>query len=167
MEKTAIFFGSSGGVTESVAKQIAEKIGSEVDVFDVANTSVSEVEKYQNLILGTSTWGIGDLQDDWEGFLPDLAKTNLNDKTVALFGLGDGESYPDSFVDGIGTIYEEIKDKGCAIVGQVDTEGYNFDDSKAVYEGKFVGLPIDEDNESDQTESRINSWVEQLLPDFK
>lgn len=167
MEKIAIFFGSSGGTTESVAKQIAGKIGNEVDIYDVANTSATEAEKYQNLILGTSTWGVGDLQDDWESFLPDLTKTELKGKTIALFGVGDSQSYPDSFVDGIGTIYEELKDKGCTIIGQVDTEGYSFDDSKAVYEGKFVGLPLDEDNESDQTESRIDKWLQQLLPNFK
>jgi flavodoxin I len=69
-------------------------------------------------------------------------------------------------VDGIATIYEEIKDKGCAIVGQVETEEYDFEDSRAVYEGKFIGLPIDEDNESDLTEQRINDWLAQISPLF-
>jgi flavodoxin I len=167
MEKTAIFFGSSGGATESVAKQIARKIGNETEVFDVANTPVSETEKYRNLIFGTSTWGIGNLQDDWEIFLPELKKIKLNDKIIALFGLGDSESYCDSFVDAIGTIYDAIKDKECTIVGRVDTVGYSFDDSKAVYEGKFIGLPLDEDNESGITEERIDNWLKQILPEFK
>jgi flavodoxin I len=167
MERTAIFFGSSGGVTESVASKMADKIGNGVEVFNVANTPAGEAEKYQNLIFGTSTWGIGDLQDDWDIFLPELAKINLSGKTIALFGLGDCESYPDSFVDGIGTIYEGIKDKGCTIVGEVETDGYSFDDSKAVYEGKFIGLPLDEDNESNQTESRIDNWLKQILPQFR
>ena len=167
MEKSAILFGSNGGATEGVAKQIAEKIGNDIELLDVANVSATDAEKYTNLILGTSTWGIGDLQDDWEGFLPGLAKTDLSGKTIALFGLGDCSSYPDSFVDGIGTIYEEIKEKGCMIVGQVETDGYTFDDSKAVYDGKFVGLPIDEDNESDKTENRIDSWLELVLPNLK
>lgn len=164
MEKTAVFFGSSGGATKSVAKRIASILGNDTAIFDVATANATETENYQNLIFGTSTWGIGDLQDDWEGFLPNLAKVNLSGKTIAIFGLGDSGSYPDSFVDGIGQIYEGIKDKGCLIVGQVETAGYTFDDSKAVYNGKFIGLPIDEDNESNQTESRINKWLEQVLP---
>lgn len=158
MEGTAIFFGSNGGATESVAKQIADKLDG-AKVFDVANVSASETEKYQNLILGTSTWGIGDLQDDWENFLPDLDKEDLSNKNIALFGLGDGESYPDSFVDAMGTLYDELQNKGCSFVGQVDTAEYNFDDSKAIYNGKFVGLALDEDNESDLTEVRIKNWV--------
>ncbi len=167
MEKSAIFFGSNGGATESIANQIAKKIGNGIEVLNVANVDAADAEKYTNIILGTSTWGIGDLQDDWEGFLPNLIKIDLSGKTIALFGLGDASSYGDSFVDGIGTIYEEIKDKGCTLVGQVETDGYSFEDSKAVYDGKFIGLPLDEDNESDQTESRIDNWLEQIIPLFK
>ena len=44
----------------------------------------------------------------------------------------------------------------------VGTDGYTFDESASVVDGKFVGLAIDEDNESDKTEERINAWVEQL-----
>ena len=29
-------------------------------------------------------------------------------------------------------------------------------------DGKFCGLPLDEDNEDDKTEGRIKAWVEQL-----
>lgn len=167
MEKTAILIGTTTGNTESVANQIAEKIGNGVEVFNVADISASDAEQYTNLILGTSTWGIGDLQDDWEGFLPDFVSIDLSGKTVALFGLGDSGSYPDSFVDGIGTIYEEVKDKGCTVVGTVETTGYSFDDSKAVYDGKFIGLPIDEDGESHLTEKRVDDWLGQLLPSLK
>jgi flavodoxin I len=164
MKKTAIFYGSTIGNTETVAQQIAEKLGAEL--YNVAYSSIDKVQQYQNLILGTSTWGVGDLQDDWEGFLPALAKVDLTGKIIALFGLGDSSSYPDTFVDGMGTIYEALKEKGCTIVGMVDPKEYNFDDSSANIDGKFVGLPLDEDNESDQTEKRVAKWLEQILPAF-
>ena len=165
MKKVAILFGSSTGTTESIALKIAGKLGpGKTDVFNVADISINETADYTNLILGISTWGIGELQDDWEAFLPELAGAELRGKTVALFGLGDAESYPDSFVDGMGTIYEAIRDKGCKIVGMVDTEGYLFDHSKAVYGGRFIGLPLDEDNESDLTETRIDRWLEEITP---
>lgn len=167
MEKTAILYGSSSGNTETTAKNIARKIGNgQVEIFDVAKTAASALEPYKNLILGTSTWGIGDLQDDWEAFLPQFEKIDLSGKTVALFGLGDSSSYPDSFVDGMGIIYEAIQNKACKLVGAVESNSYNFDDSRALIDGKFIGLPLDEDNESDQSDDRINNWLKQILPEF-
>lgn len=162
MDKTAIFYGSSGGATGIIAEKIAVKLGSDVDLFDVANTKAAKVGEYTNLILGSSTWGIGDLQDDWEDFLPDLSNEDLQGKTIALFGLGDGQCYPDSFVDAMGMIYKELQDKGCTFIGHVETDEYNFDDSKAIYNGRFVGLVIDEDNESDLSESRIVNWLDKI-----
>ncbi len=164
MINIAVLYGSSTGNTESVAKQIAEKI--HADIFDVAGNPADKLIKYNNIILGTSTLGIGDLQDDWEDFLPVLAEADLTGKTIALFGLGDGEMYSDSFVDGMGIIYEAIKDKGCKIVGQVDTAGYVFDESGAVVNGKFAGLPLDMDNQDDLTDERIDKWVEQIKNEF-
>lgn len=167
MEKIAILFGSSTGNTESVAEIIADKIGNEnVVVFNIADISVSEIQLYKNLIFGASTWGIGELQDDWDTFLPHLASEDLSGKKVAFFGLGDAESYGDSFVDAMGLIYEEIKDKGAEIIGQVSTTEYNFDDSRAVFDGKFIGLPLDEDNEDNLTDNRIDNWLKELLPKF-
>ena len=167
MKKVAILYGSSAGHTESVAIKIKNTIGVNVAViFNVSDFPVSVLKEYNNLILGISTWGIGELQDDWEEFLPELVKADLRGKSIAIFGLGDAESYPDSFVDGMGIIYEEIKDKGCTIVGQVDTADYNFEVSKAVYNGKFVGLPLDEDNESELTESRLGKWLTEITVQF-
>ena len=163
MKKVGILFGSTGGVTESVANLIAEKLGN-ADLLNVANISADEAAAYQNLILGTSTWGIGDLQDDWEGFLPDFANLDLSGKKIGLFGLGDCQGYPDSFVDGMGEIYEKIKDQDITLVGKVEKADYEFDDSKAVYEGDFIGLPIDEDNESDKTSERVEKWVSEISP---
>lgn len=167
MEKTVILFGSTTGNTENIADTIAEKIGNGIGKVNVAGLSVDDIKGYKNIIIGVSTWGIGDLQDDWDEFLPQFAGSDLSGKTIAFYGLGDADGYPDSFVDGIGIIYEEIKDKGCTVVGQVDTDDYTFDDSKAVFDGKFIGLPLDEDGESDKTEGRIDKWISQIIPDLQ
>ena len=50
------------------------------------------------------------------------------------------------------------------MIGAVSTEGYTFDESTAVVDGKFVGLALDEDNESDKTDDRIAAWVEDIRP---
>ncbi|EAH9105226.1 flavodoxin, partial [Campylobacter jejuni] len=49
---------------------------------------------------------------------------------------------------------------------EVSTDGYTFEASDAVVDGKFVGLALDNDNQEDQTESRIDAWVEQIKPYF-
>ncbi len=164
MSKIAIFYGSSTGNTENVSKTIAKKLNA--DLYNVADNPIDKILEYDNLIFGSSTWGIGDLQGDWEGFLPELAKANLSGKTVAIFGLGDSCSYGESFVDAIGLIYEAIENKGCKIVGKVDALKYNFDTSKAIEDGFFVGLPLDEDNESNLTSERIDKWIEELSKHF-
>lgn len=165
MKPLAILYGSTGDNTKYVAQKISNLIPG-AQLFDVASFDVKILEKFSNLILGTSTWGLGDLQDDWEAFLPDLQKTSLEGKTIAIFGLGDGSSYADTFVDGIGIIYEAIKYKNCKIIGAVSTEGYNYDASLAEIGGTFVGLPIDEDNESGLTDERIALWINDILPHF-
>lgn len=160
MKKTAVFYGSTTGNTEGVAKIIAEKLNAVT--FDVSTIRANKMDEFDFIIMGTSTWGIGDLQDDWEVFLEDMESIDFTNKTIALFGLGDGISYADTFVDGIGTIYNSVKNRDGKIIGEIETDDYDFEDSTAIINGKFVGLPIDEDNESDKTNTRIEKWVEQL-----
>ena len=59
-------------------------------------------------------------------------------------------------------IYEGLKDSGAKFVGQVSTDGYTFGDSAAVIGGQFVGLAIDDVNEDDKTDGRIDAWTEQI-----
>jgi flavodoxin I len=160
MSKIAILYGTSTGATKIVAEKIQKAIG-EGDLYDVAGASADQFQPYSFLILGASTTGYGELQEDWDSFLPKFAGLDFSGKKVALFGLGDGSSYADTFVNGMGQIYEALKDKA-EIVGAVSTEGYTFDDSEAVVDGNFVGLALDEDNEYDQTDARVEAWVEGL-----
>lgn len=136
-------------------------------MFDVAKATKDDLEKFDNLIFGTSTWGFGELQDDFDGFMKQIEAANLSGKTVALFGCGDQESYSDTFVDGMGLVWQSLQGKGCNIVGQTSTEGYSYSNSQSDVEGKFVGLAIDENNQSDQTADRVKAWVEVLKNAFK
>ena len=166
MNKIAILYGSSGGNTESVANRIKDMFDGKADIFNVESVSVEAVQPYQYLILGTSTTGIGDLQEDWEGFLPTFSsRMDFTDKTVAIFGLGDSGSFSDSFAEAIFALHDALKDK-VRIVGEIADEGYTYDDSLAVEDGKWLGLALDEDNEYDDTEERLTKWVEQLKKEF-
>ncbi|MGP1561277.1 MAG: flavodoxin [Helicobacteraceae bacterium] len=156
--KIGVFYGSSTGNTKSVAEDIASKLGTEAT--DISNASIDDLLACDVLVLGTSTWGQGDLQDDWDAFLPNLEGADLSSKTIALFGLGDQEMYSEEFVNSLG-----ILDKATASakrIGFWSTDGYNFDESKAVKDGKFVGLVIDADNQEDLTAERVDKWVAQI-----
>ena len=162
---TAIFFASSTGNSEEIANKIASALG-EIEVFDLAGTKIEKINEFDKLILGGSTWGDGELNDDWEDAWGDFCKLDLSNKTIALFGLGDQESYSDEFCSALGIIYEQINKSGAKIVGFTSTEGYYHDASKAQIDDKFVGLIIDEDNQSDLTDERINNWVNEIKEDI-
>jgi flavodoxin I len=168
MKKIAIIYGSSTDNTKNVARKIAAKLSDEnILLKDVSAVDFSDLADCSSIILGTSTWGLGDLQDDWENRLPELQKVDLKGKTLAFFGLGDSYSYADTFADGMGLLYEAIQNKECKLVGETPVEGYSFDSSKAVKNGKFVGLALDEDNEGNLTEHRLNRWIEGIIPDLQ
>ena len=164
MKKTGIFYGSSTGTCEDLANQIADKMGvAASDVHSADKLSADLVKEYDLLILGTSTWGDGELQDDWYDGIKVLKSADLSFKSIALFGCGDSESYCDTFCDGMGILYEDLKDSGCSFIGnKVGTDGYSSSSSIAVVNGAFVGLALDEVNESDKTAERIDNWTAEL-----
>ncbi|MDR1742396.1 MAG: flavodoxin FldA [Dysgonamonadaceae bacterium] len=165
MKSIIIIYGSSTDNTKEAAEQIAGKLAEfSPDIKDVANVSDGDFLKHDVLILGTSTMGIGDLQSDWDAYFPKFQRLDLSGKTVALFGLGDSESYSDSFVDGMGTLYKELKNKDVTLIGKVPANDYSFDESTAVEGDFFVGLALDSDNEYIKTDSRITAWVEAIKP---
>lgn len=164
MKKTVVVYGSSTGTCEAIAEKIGAKLGAEV--LNVQDLTADIVAANENLILGTSTWGAGELQDDWYDGLKVLQSADLKGKVVALFGCGDCESYGDTFVGGIGELYDGIKDSGARFVGSVSTDGYTFDDSAAVVDGQFVGLPLDDVNEDSKTDGRIDAWIAQISPNL-
>ena len=160
MNATIVIYGSSTGTCEAIAEKIAMKLGCEA--INVQDLSADIISNYQNLILGTSTWGDGEMQDDWYDGIKVLQGSNLSGKVVALFGCGDCESYGDTFCGGMDEIYSALQDKGVKFVGQVSTDDYTFDDSAAVVDGKFVGLALDDINEDDKTPGRIDAWLDDI-----
>jgi flavodoxin I len=158
---TAIFFASSTGNSEEIASKISSKLDG-IEVFDLAGTKIEKINNYDKIILGGSTWGDGELNDDWEDAWADFCKLDLSSKTIALFGLGDQESYSDEFCSALGIIYEQVNSSGAKIIGFTSTQGYYHDASKAQIEDKFVGLILDEDNQSDLTDERIENWVNEI-----
>ena len=158
MKKTLLAYGSSTGTCETIAKTIAGKLG--VEAVNVADITADMVDEAENLILGTSTWGAGEMQDDWYDGVKTLKAAGLAGKTVALFGCGDAESYPDTFCGGMKELHDAAVEAGAKVLPGVPTEGYTFDDSEAVDGDKFLGLALDDVNEDGKTGERIDAWLE-------
>jgi len=162
MSKIGIFFGGKdNGSTAKVARRIQELFGDQAAVHNVAAAAKQDVEKYDFLVLGTAAWGIGEMHSDWERFIDKMVEADLAGKKIALFGLGDQKIYPESFVDGMGTIFCRLPHKE-NVVGYTSTRGYHFYYSTAEKEGKFVGLAIDDDTQKEFTDKRVKDWVKQI-----
>ncbi|NES97622.1 MAG: flavodoxin FldA [Desertifilum sp. SIO1I2] len=163
MSKVGLFFGTTTGKTESVAEMIQQELGEEVvTLHDISSADESDFENYEYLIVACPTWNIGELQSDWDGFFPQLDEIDFSNKKVAYFGTGDQVGYADNFMDALGILEEKISELGGTTVGYWSAEGYDFTESKAIKNGKFVGLAIDEDNQPELTEERVKAWVAQL-----
>ncbi|MEA3544697.1 MAG: flavodoxin [Thermodesulfobacteriota bacterium] len=164
--KTGIFYGSTTGNTKNAADQICALIGGS-QATPIEDAVRTDLEACDLLFLGASTWGLGDLQDDWADSLASLSGADLKGKKVALFGLGDQESYPGTFVDGIKDLHDASVEAGATIVGLCSGDGYDFQDSTAFVNDQFLGLPLDEENQSELTEERIQAWVDQVIRETK
>lgn len=168
----ALFYGSDTGNTEVIVQKIMDHIGEQhIEQFDMAN--IRETEKfavYDSIIIGVPTWYDGELQSDWDAFYEKFQSIDFSGKTVAIFGLGDQIGYGEYFVDGIGTLGKVVLQNGGELIGACSTIGYDFEESEALfdYQGTsyFMGLPIDEDNESELTDSRLLPWIDQVLEEF-
>lgn len=169
MAEIGLFFGSDEGNTEAVAEKIQQVFGEEVlCIHDIGESTQLDFVDYDLLILGIPTWDFGQIQSDWEEFWGDLGDIDFSNKTIALFGLGDQFGYGDFFLDAMGMLHDVLIEAGAKTLGFWPVEGYEFDASKALTQDKkcFVGLALDEDQQPEQTNARVNLWCEQVNAEF-
>lgn len=167
MKRTGLFYGVNTKKTAAIGKRIQEAFGKEQpDLVAVEEAWKQDFEKYDNLIVGASTWFDGELPTYWDELIPELVSLDLKGKKVAIFGLGNQKGYPQNFVDGIGILAEAFEKTGVELIGFTSPEGYVFEKSKALRKGKFLGLVIDEENQSELTEDRIRNWVKEIKDQF-
>ncbi|MCL2924221.1 MAG: flavodoxin FldA [Trichodesmium sp. MAG_R04] len=169
MSKIGLFLGSTTGKTEEAADMIQKEFGGDevVTIHNISDASPEDFEGYNNIIIGCPTWDVGELQSDWGGFYEEeLDNVDFKGKKVAYFGTGDQIGYADNFQDAMGILEEKITDLKGTTIGNWPTDGYEHEDSKAVKNGKFVGLALDDDNQPELTEKRIKEWVAQLKTEF-
>lgn len=168
MTRIGIFFGSTSGNTETAARKIRDELDIGKDhVHNIATSSAEQLEQYDLCIFGIPTWGVGELHEDWDEFIPELRKADLSNKKVAIFGLGDQEGNPDSFCDAMGLVYDFLQEMNVTVIGHWSDEDYEFDMSEAHRQDHFVGLALDEDNQPEKSEGRIRRWVEQIKQEME
>ena len=104
----ALFFGSTTGNTEDIADQIRNILGSDrVDIFNVADDSVSLMLEYSTVICGIPTWDYGELQADWEDIWEEIDALDLTGIQMAFFGCGDQIGYPEWYQDAMGLLHDK------------------------------------------------------------
>jgi len=80
--------------------------------------------------------------------------------------LGDSAAFSKYFCDAMEELYRSFQSAGGRMIGHVSVDQYIFDESKSVIDGMFCGLPIDEDNESEKTDDRLQAWAKSLLKEM-
>jgi len=170
-DNIALFYGSSTCYTEIAAEKIAAllSVHRKVDLYNIADTALAVADQYQYIILGIPTWDYGELQEDWENIWDSIDSVNWASKTVAIYGLGDQEGYPEWFQDALGYLWTKVDSLGATTIGQTPVTGYRFSASQALTpDGKsFLGLALDEDSEFELSEQRIADWCRQITEEFK
>lgn len=176
MARIGLFFASSTGNTRRIAKAIKKRYDDETmaEALNVNKATPEVFASHIHLILGTSTLGAGALPGlssdcmggGWEEFLPRIAHLDFSGKTIALFGLGNQEKYPDEFVDAMGILHEFFKVRGAVFVGAWPTDGYDFIASRAVVDDDFVGLVLDQESQKMLTDERVGKWLAMIASDL-
>ena len=166
-----IFYGSTYGNTSDAVKVLRLELeqipGVRVSDRDIAFAKVAEMLEFDLVLIGSSTWYVGEVQDDWNYKHTDLAALAWNGKPVGLFGMGDQTTYAETFQDALGIIGEELEKGGAKLVGFTSAVGYSHTASKAQRGSQFIGLALDDDNDRKLTGPRIKAWVAQLARELK
>ena len=172
--KIGIFFGTETGTTRLIAKKIYARLGEEIadKPINVNRIEPADMLQYDALILGTPSYGVGQipgasagcLESNWEEFLAKMPNGDFTGKRVALFGLGAQERYAERFASSLRRLYDKLQAMGAELVGDWSTEGYAFEQSASVVDGRFVGLVIDQRTQGMLTDARLDAWVAQVSP---
>eukprot|EP00316_Scyphosphaera_apsteinii_P013268 CAMPEP_0119302674 /NCGR_PEP_ID=MMETSP1333-20130426/4232_1 /TAXON_ID=418940 /ORGANISM="Scyphosphaera apsteinii, Strain RCC1455" /LENGTH=208 /DNA_ID=CAMNT_0007305101 /DNA_START=44 /DNA_END=670 /DNA_ORIENTATION=- len=160
-----LVYSTTTGNTETVAGYVSEATG--LEAVDIADLTNDDIAAFDGIICGAPTWHTGaDTERSgtaWDEFLYDgLTSLDLKGKKVAIFGLGDQAGYGDNFCDAMDELKSCFSAQGADVIGSWSTDGYDHMESKSVDGDKFVGLPCDEDNQPDMSESRVTEWIAQL-----
>jgi len=164
--KIGLVYGTNTGVTEIVAEKLDEVLranGVDVEIHDIASVDFDVIKNYKTLIIAVPTWNDGELQDDWDEVFDQWCDYDFEGLNVGFVGTGDQEAYHENFLDAIGKMAVPVRESGGKVFGRTPTKGFNHTTSVGDDgDGYFCGLAIDEDNEPELTDERVENWVKQI-----
>jgi flavodoxin I len=116
LEKALIIYGSSTGNTEKIAQVLAQELKTRFDVtlLDVTDAEPRDMTTNDVLLLGSSTWYDGQLQEDFQEFYDSMDEVDLKGKRVAVFGTGD--SSWDEFCAAVDILEEKVLELNAEIM---------------------------------------------------
>lgn len=144
--KILIVFGSLLGKTKRIAVLIGHQLkhkGFDVKVKDVRDTNINELEYFDIIILGASTWDDGMLQFDFRPFHASILENDNKGKIFAVFGVG-GHKYPHFCVAA------DLIEKAVIL-------------SKGKLAVPTLRLDIDHDEPADKMDNEVLDWTEQIV----
>ncbi len=118
MKKVSIIYGSSTGNTEKVAGMIKEQLKGDITISDITKATDEMVKEADLILFGSSTWGYGELQEDFQVYYDNMSSNLLNGKDVAVFGCGDKDSFEDVFCNATELIKEKAVECGANIIAE-------------------------------------------------
>lgn len=167
MAQIGVVFGShfgrndAAGAAKEAAEYIAGKLGA--DIVNAKELEKDFLESHEKLIFVASTHKKGELQEDFQNKLDVVAQADLSGKTLALVGLGGTQNHSDTFCDGLVEFLPHIR--GAKLVGAYDDGGYDFKQSLAKINGKFVGLVLDVKADANW-QGRTDKWLDSVKGEF-
>lgn len=114
--KIAVVYASKRGKTESVAKRIFERVsnaGYSVVLLKASETHVDDLMQYDFLLLGSSTWADGDLEEGFYDLEREMHDLDLTGKYASCFGTGN-KRFP-RFCEAVEILTHRVKNCGAAI----------------------------------------------------
>ncbi|MGL4868011.1 MAG: flavodoxin [Cetobacterium sp.] len=166
MKKIGIFYGTTSGITAGIVDEIEfylKKV--DYEVFDVAD-GIDQMSQLENLILVSPTYGVGELQKNWENVYEEFKNIDFSGKVVGIVGVGNQFAFGESYVGAMRKLYDVVEKNKGKVVGFTSTEGYKYEETEAVIDNMFIGLALDESNQDNETPDRIKAWIEEIKPLF-
>ncbi|WP_100333567.1 flavodoxin [Bacillus alkalisoli] len=114
--KILIAYASMSGNTEEIADLIKSSLEInpiDIEIKEIEHMNAEELLQYDGIILGSYTWGDGELPYETEDFYEGLLDVDLTDKVVAVFGSGD-TAYP-KFCAAVDLLEERLQLQGASL----------------------------------------------------
>jgi len=163
MPSVGIFFASTSGRTESVADRIARHLTPlRPEMHRIESSQPVDLLRFDVLILGSPTYGRGQMHHEWLSWKDHVARIDLSEKAVGLFVLGDQRFHGRTFAGAVDHLCDLVQSTGTRPRAQWPTDGYHAPglEQRAA---PFPGLVVDEINQRRSTEQRVQRWCAQFL----